>query len=419
MRRKEVSGAHRVDITVRESWLLHDMVIVDSPGINDTQEMEEIAFEIACKGDLLIWVVNSRQALSMTEIAFIERFVARKGSRVLFAINAFLQTNWATFLAEDAPVHKERILDAIPSMGLDESQPLIFPICARPPASPTASQAPSESDLGLAEALKTLLAASRQIPADRYARIMAECNEARHLLSEHMKEVENRQRVLVTMTSTFMAEYQIFMADKDRIIAESASEHYDYMKGEYERLLWTVSPRSIKRDNSYHIQIAEIHDTGIERLIEDVMTYADDLKQNGSFRYLAESVTSMYLIGFCNDFRTKASELSLNINIPDYPLDRTDVGFLELIFDERGAREKMYAAALNRDYNELQTSLLDNTNKALDYYSFAVDDIINEFDQDRFFQFALAEFLCDKMPVKQPMALFRDALESTDKIVGR
>lgn len=80
---------------------------VDSPGINDAR-MKEIATGLARQGDVLVWVINSRQPLGLTEQEFLAERIAEGGpASVVFVLNAFLNSAttqaWQAFTAKQHP----------------------------------------------------------------------------------------------------------------------------------------------------------------------------------------------------------------------------------------------------------------------------------------------------------------------------
>ena len=113
--RDGLGAVSRVDITLGSGLLPAGVSFIDSPGINDTATMTERAAATAADADVIMWVVNSRQALSETEQAFLDEHAAT--GCVILVVNAFLTEDtserWSWFLRERAPLARTRIMDAL------------------------------------------------------------------------------------------------------------------------------------------------------------------------------------------------------------------------------------------------------------------------------------------------------------------
>ncbi len=108
----------RLDITLAAGPIGPGTVWVDSPGIDDTADSTSRAAAVANDADVLIWVVDSRQPMSMLEQAALRDHIAAHGpASVVFIVNAFLDADtpqrWESFLKDEAPTHQARIEQAI------------------------------------------------------------------------------------------------------------------------------------------------------------------------------------------------------------------------------------------------------------------------------------------------------------------
>jgi Dynamin family len=136
-RRLEVSEITQVDITLRNSIIPSGVIWMDSPGINDTPEMNDCALRAARQADILLWVLSSRQCLSEPEIAFLSSYIQERGpASVVFVINIFLeqdtQQSWQRFLVKQLPVLQNKVQFFAPELGFTDTwQPLIIPISGR------------------------------------------------------------------------------------------------------------------------------------------------------------------------------------------------------------------------------------------------------------------------------------------------
>jgi len=136
-RRPEVCDIRQLDITLQTRAISQGAIWIDSPGINDTPEMNDCAWRAAAKTDVLLWVLSSRQCLSETEMAFLANYVEEHGpDAVVFVLNIFLgqdtQQEWNKSLEQKVPVHLAKIQYSATSLGFTDGwQPLVIPIAGR------------------------------------------------------------------------------------------------------------------------------------------------------------------------------------------------------------------------------------------------------------------------------------------------
>lgn len=78
----------RIELFLSEVPILEGVEWLDTPGIDDSKEMTEVAARAAEDADLLLWVLSSRHALTETEMAFLSNHAARCGTDgILFVLN--------------------------------------------------------------------------------------------------------------------------------------------------------------------------------------------------------------------------------------------------------------------------------------------------------------------------------------------
>ena len=98
--RDEIRAVRDVRITLANGAVPAGATWVDSPGISDgmddDERRRELPAKLAREGDLLVWVANSRQELSLTEQEFIAAHLEEAGpASVVFVVNAFLTADTA------------------------------------------------------------------------------------------------------------------------------------------------------------------------------------------------------------------------------------------------------------------------------------------------------------------------------------
>jgi len=136
-RRDEVAAIDRVEITLRECIIPPEACWVDSPGYNDTAEMDERTRRSAGYCDLLVWVLTSRQLLSQVEMTFLAEHVRNSGpASVVFVLNGFLRRDsveeWEQFLTRSAPQLLDKVEHFAPDMGFPPEAPAqIIPVAGR------------------------------------------------------------------------------------------------------------------------------------------------------------------------------------------------------------------------------------------------------------------------------------------------
>ncbi len=155
-RKASVGGVTRLDIRLRGESIPPRAVWIDSPGINDTQAMEECARRAARMGDILVWVINSRQPLSETEVEFVQAHRGQYGpDSVIFLLNAFLTEDipdaWNRFMTRNTPRIEQMLVERLET----EQAPLMVTVSAR------ALNNPEETGFGRSELDGLLQALSR------------------------------------------------------------------------------------------------------------------------------------------------------------------------------------------------------------------------------------------------------------------
>ncbi|RYX80672.1 hypothetical protein EON83_27565 [bacterium] len=123
-RRTQTHDVERLELVLSNIPIGPRACWIDSPGINDTAEMTECAQRAAAEADVLLWVLNTRQFLSIAEVDFLSERVELYGPQsVALIVNAFMMSEdsaeWEEFLSEQMPVHREKLLDRAYEIGLD------------------------------------------------------------------------------------------------------------------------------------------------------------------------------------------------------------------------------------------------------------------------------------------------------------
>jgi Dynamin family len=136
-RRGEVAAIDRAEIVLKDCVIPRAACWVDSPGYNDTAEMDARTLRSAAYADVLAWVLTSRQLLSQVEMEFLSGHVRESGpASVVFILNGFLRTDttaeWGQFLAKSAPQLINKVQHFAPDMGFPEqAPPAIIPVAGR------------------------------------------------------------------------------------------------------------------------------------------------------------------------------------------------------------------------------------------------------------------------------------------------
>lgn len=144
-----------LEIEIADAPIPRGATWIDSPGINDTSEMSDRAFQIAADADLLVWVLNSRQCLSDPEIQFLRQFVAQRGTEALaLVLNVFLEEDsiaaWERFSARELPALICRVRDHAEEFGATGDELDIHVVSAR------AMRSAASADFGGGELTKWL-----------------------------------------------------------------------------------------------------------------------------------------------------------------------------------------------------------------------------------------------------------------------
>ena len=157
-RRKDVLSIERTEIVLKDCVIPQNACWVDSPGYNDTAEMDDRTRKSAGRADVLAWVLTSRQLLSEVEMEFLSVHIQKSGpASVFFILNGFLandtQEEWQRFLARQVPQLINKVQDFAPDMGFpDHGAATILTVAGR------AMSSHGQETFGGSELLRTLLA---------------------------------------------------------------------------------------------------------------------------------------------------------------------------------------------------------------------------------------------------------------------
>jgi len=107
--REQVHGVQRVELTLAAAPIPERVEWLDLPGVNESQAMESRAREAVEEADVLVWVLSSKQFLSLAEQHILAEYISTRGaSGVLLVLNVFLETDtieeWERFEAESLPM---------------------------------------------------------------------------------------------------------------------------------------------------------------------------------------------------------------------------------------------------------------------------------------------------------------------------
>jgi hypothetical protein len=137
MENENVHQVKEVKISLANSPIPERATWVDSPGINESEAMVERASEAARRADILLWVLNSRQFLSLSEEEFIANYVDEHGpDSVVFVTNIFLERDtlrdWNTYLNQYLSVFQKKLVYHAAELGFSpESLPENIAVSAR------------------------------------------------------------------------------------------------------------------------------------------------------------------------------------------------------------------------------------------------------------------------------------------------
>ncbi|MDY7095683.1 MAG: dynamin family protein [Acidobacteriota bacterium] len=126
--RPEIEAVDRVELDLAGVEIPSGQRWIDSPGINDTKAMNHCARRAVRRGDVLLWILTSKQMLSEVEVAFLAEEIAYSGpASVVFVLNFFLQQDgeeeWRRGLERQLPFLLEKLSELSPELGFTAAQP--------------------------------------------------------------------------------------------------------------------------------------------------------------------------------------------------------------------------------------------------------------------------------------------------------
>jgi|HubBroStandDraft_6_1064221.scaffolds.fasta_scaffold14729_3 hypothetical protein len=258
--RQEVGQVSRILITLIRCAVPPGDTWIDSPGINDTELMTARAQEVARGADALVWVVNSRQPLSMAEEELLRSYTAEHGTEaVAFLVNVFLPGDtpeeWRRYLATRSGYHRDRI-----AALLDGEGPTIASISARAAGvDPAGYGGPEARELlvALSDPGSARARAVRWRKAARQLCLLTSQLEAR-LLAEESRLVEDKAR-LDRWQMDVAERTCAFEADLARTVGNCFAPCLSAVEALGARFADEMSSGPLLRDDSYSVRmLAEI-----------------------------------------------------------------------------------------------------------------------------------------------------------------
>jgi predicted GTPase len=112
-----------VVVTLATGPVPADVLWIDLPGVNDSDEMTKRAKQVVGTADVVVWVISSRQPLATTEQEFLAEYIGAYGAQsVVFVLNAFLQEDtqqeWERFESRKAVSIARRTAEFMSDMDL-------------------------------------------------------------------------------------------------------------------------------------------------------------------------------------------------------------------------------------------------------------------------------------------------------------
>src|SRR5262249_39466319 len=116
--------AERVEIALTDACLPEDVVLIDSPGLDDKHEMDERVLAIAASADQVIFLLRSDQFLAEKEGTLLRDVLSnRDPASVHLAINWHTtepsEEKWQSFLEKTLAVHRQRLGERGNAIGLN------------------------------------------------------------------------------------------------------------------------------------------------------------------------------------------------------------------------------------------------------------------------------------------------------------
>ena len=258
-RRAQVNQVKRLRITLSNGAIPRYTQWIDSPGMNDTVEMTERAFEAARLADVLVWVLSSKQFLSESEIEFLARYIAERGpAAVVFLLNIFLPQDtteaWRHFHTQKAPVFLNKLWYHAPELGFTEAlPPMVMLLAGR------AADAERDGDFGNAETCRFLHSLdAAQHPRVRCTRLHRAAVDL-HELAQHIEQRQEQEKANVATERRALEQKRQEIKRKKREFTREVGSAINAFLSDWTaracdcgaNLAGTISSASLLRDHTY------------------------------------------------------------------------------------------------------------------------------------------------------------------------
>lgn len=297
----------RVEICLSGASIPAKVKWVDTPGINDIAEMDDRSYQAARTSDILIWVLGSRQFLSIAEQEFIGRYLAQRSpAEIIFVINAFLDENslvaWHEFCSNRLPVHVNKLKECAPAMG--------FPEQAVPEFIAVSAQADhKDSDFGRDNIQQVLAEFDSEkhprVQLSRLARVATGLepiiNELNDLLRQERCFLDFRKKQ-EQYTDAVEQVVNVFFIDWETLVVANSTNVKSKIKS-----------RTLKRDATYE----QLVNDGIQNAFDTAFNKLTDVIANLARKWEQPSVAYNSLL----DCRSALTPPKVSIQVPKHSLN--------------------------------------------------------------------------------------------------
>lgn len=312
----------KIEIGLSGSPIPKASVWVDTPGIDDSLEMDAASCRVFRDTDVLVWILNSDTPLSIHEQNYLAAHTEDAGPLgIVFFTNVFIRDStqydesWKHFLDHQLTVQCNRLKESAVAMGFKDTPPRMLALCAaamgRNPMIDYGANAAQDFIYSLASPEHLLVRASRLHRLSRLLKVIA-------------TELKQRRQQLIQTSDTAVAarENWYHLAKKNRALFEGrvavaaddlASTLRTAVIQAGQTVASEVDASDIKRDDTYGKHLRSKLYSAQLRVAED---FAKAVK-TAAIKYRHVGTTT----AFQNEVYRKLSTPPINVTVPEAEVD--------------------------------------------------------------------------------------------------
>jgi Dynamin family len=301
-------GESKMDLAARVNLELTGVPIpenvqwVDTPGVDDSAEMDAVSLKVFQRTDVLIWVLSSESALSLEEKRYISDHVERAGPRgTVFLTNVFIrdactyEESWRAFVEKQLPVLCSRISHAAESMGFNGHAPRMLAVCGAAMGEVQNGEYGSGAVKELVQSIRSK--EHNMVAACRLRRVWLALNETTEAIERAREreadENERTEKEWRRRKQAYSARRAAFEREVDAALEYLMTELRSETKAAARSVAAGVYQSNIQRGHTYSIRLDKEINEGLQKVTREYAKEVRAAAQRSSVTCLSDGLLQL------------------------------------------------------------------------------------------------------------------------------